>query len=174
MYFFFISFQLILSYATFNFSFFPLGGNVVDHFVKMLMAWQKDLDLPPIDAVNLHSKIKYLCNQEFTVGATGVKIIATLNGERHDVNKTAQVLNIKPENCSLASIVQNLHLGIIANLFEMMPVKLLKSLGIRRIACTGSFFSNNEFIKDALEAMSTLPCVIKTDADASFGASLSC
>ena len=150
-----------------------IGGNVLDQFVSMLVSWQQDLELPHIDAESMHTRISEFLSKSRAKDGDCLKIIATLNGERHDMSKSAHVLNIRPDNISLINIIHQIYVGIITNLFEMMPLSLLKELGIKQISCSGSVFSTNNCMKCLVETISGLPCIIASDAGASYGAAIS-
>lgn len=146
----------------------------MNQFVKMLVSWQQDLGLGHVDEDYIHSKLKTLTQGNSAHGEKGgLKIIPIINGERHNMNNYGEVLNIHPNNISLKNVVQELYVGIITNLFQMMPLSFLQSLGIKQIACTGSFFNDNKFAENMLEKISSLQCIKTDDTDAAYGAALS-
>jgi len=147
------------------------GGNVINAFVLMLMSWQEELGLSHVDAELLHSRIKDLANK--TELRSDLAIVPTIHGERHRLCKCAHVFNIRSDNTSLTNVVHKIYTGLIENLFEIMPVSVLQSLGIKQIACTGNIFNDNRLLKVVVERISGLQCIVKSGADAAFGAAMS-
>ena len=146
---------------------------MINEFVLMLISWHEELGLPHINADQLHSRIKELSNSVEVKDGSELKIVPTLHGERHNTEKYAQVLNIRSNNISLTNIIHQIYVGLISNLFEIMPLKALKGLGIKQIVCSGALFSDNHLLKCVVQNYTGLHCIVKSDVDASYGAAVS-
>ena len=146
---------------------------MINEFVLMLMSWQEELGLSHVDADLLHSRIRDLANKTESRNDFDLTIVPTIHGERHELCKCAQVFNIRSDNTSLTNVVHKIFAGIIENLFEIMPVSFLKSIGMKQIACTGNLFNDNRLLKVVVERISGLQCIVKSGADAAFGAAMS-
>ena len=145
----------------------------MNDFIKMVISWQSDLGLPSIDADHLHSKIRDIANNSELNEGCELKILPTINGERHDAGKFAQVSNIRLDNTSLVDVIQQIYVGLIRNLFDIMPLRLLSDLGIEQIVCTGSLFNDNHLLRTVVERVTGLQCFVESDVDAAYGAAVS-
>ncbi len=147
-----------------------LGGNAIDTFVSMLSSWLQDLGVDVPNPEHFYKKFHEFCAEE--MGDPQLRITPTLLGERHSPDELASVMGINKENLNLPNIVRQLYVGIIENIFKMMPQDCLKLLGVEKIIGTGSVIVNNECVAGMVEEAAKLPCVVERKADASYGAAL--
>ena len=103
-----------------------------------------------------------------------LKFIATLCGERFDPNKTASLSNINQHNSSLGHITLALYKGILHNLLDMMPLRLMREYDVDTIVGTGGMILNSSLVRDLIGQVFNLNTRFISNNDAAFGAILFC
>ena len=153
------------------------GGNVLEHFVDLVLNWSSQLGFISQNDPKLKnltwSKLIEL-SSEFVNTDSNPVCSPTLFAERHDKTKFGSIENICPGNTNVGQIFASICEGLIRNLHEMFPSELLINLiGCRRIVATGTAILNNPTLRTQLEKKyGSLPIVYKAAADSAVGAAL--
>ena len=163
--------RLLLVAASLN------GGNVLDHFVDLVLNWSSQLGFIDKCDVQLKSltwsKLIEL-STEFLNSDSNPVCSPTLFAERHDKTSFASIHNICPGNTNVGQIFASICEGLIRNLHEMFPSELLvNTIGCKRIVATGGAIFNNPVLRTQLEKKyGCLPIVYRMAADSAVGAAL--
>ena len=96
------------------------------------------------------------------------------NAQRFDPNKTASLSNINQHNSSLGHITLALYEGILHNLLDMMPLRLMRKYDVDTIVGTGGMILNSSLVRDLIGQVFNLNTRFISNNDAAFGAILFC
>lgn len=102
-----------------------------------------------------------------------LKIIPRLYGERYEPNSTVSASGICPENLSLSSTVNAVYAGLLENLREMFPLKLLlENYGIEGIVGTGGALLRSQLLLKHVTGIFKIPLRTVENSDAATGAAM--
>lgn len=144
------------------------GGNVLTLFVNMITGWLSEFG-ESVDQDDIWKRLISLGLEDKT--QSNLQIKPTCMGERFDTSLTASVRYATGNNVPLGHVFRVLCTGLIQNLNEMLPAKVLKAANIKRLVGNGQSLQRNMILKNEIERIYQLPLVIG-DGDASKGAAL--
>ncbi|XP_074641143.1 sedoheptulokinase-like [Tubulanus polymorphus] len=144
------------------------GGNTMAAFIRMLQQWTHQLGLG-VPEGKIWERVLALGHE---CQDSDLEIIPTIYGERHKPDQVASVSHITTENISLGSVYRSLCKGIIKNLHDMFPCRVLKQQRVQRIVGSGSALTKNHVLQKEVEAQYSLPVVYGNGADAAVGVAL--
>lgn len=102
-----------------------------------------------------------------------LKIIPRLYGERYEPTSTASISGFCAENLSLPNTVNAIYTGLLENIREMFPLKLLlEQYGIEGIVGTGGALLRSKLLLKKVTGIFKVPLRTVEDSDAATGAAM--
>ncbi|XP_049823756.1 sedoheptulokinase-like isoform X3 [Aethina tumida] len=145
------------------------GGNCLATFVKTLQQWALELGYS-VPQSKVWDKVLYLANEDTT--NSDLKIRPTCLGERHNPEMKSSVYNITMNNLQLGTVFKSLCRGLIDNLHDMMPSRLLHEAKISRILGNGKGLIRNPILQKSIEEVFQLPLELVPGGEAATGAAI--
>jgi len=145
------------------------GGNALAAFVSTIRDWCSELGVP-VEKEKVWDCL--LQRGKDAASTTGMTIVPTLWGERHDPQSKASVRDIQMGSLGLGSIMRSLCRGLVENLASMLSASQLREAGIRRLLGSGGALARNSLLQKEVSDVYQLPLTMVGEREACLGAAL--
>jgi len=146
------------------------GGNALSAFVQTIQGWCSELGFS-IDQENVWNCLLERA-ENASKGSSGMSIVPTLWGERHNPQAKASVQDIQMENLGLGSVTRSLCRGLVENLASMLSGCQLREAGVNRLLGSGGALARNPVLQHEVSKVYELPLTMVGEREACLGAAL--
>ena len=146
------------------------GGNVLQLLIASVKNTIKSItDIEVSDNQIWNTIFKSHQNDLAHINMREIIVKPTLFGERHNPGLKGSIVNIS-NSFELIELMEAFCKGLIDNIFEMMTIEYLESMGVKQVIGTGSALLKNPILRDALEKKLNIPVIYIDGNDADVGA----